>query len=106
MTDQIDKQTFTHMVELAALELDAEEGEYLRRELNHQLRAIQELEAIPLDEDTPVTSHGVPFTPEISAELRADRVEKFPDVDKIIGQTPESDAGYIVVPEIPHEELE
>jgi aspartyl-tRNA(Asn)/glutamyl-tRNA(Gln) amidotransferase subunit C len=106
MTDEIDRKTFMHMVELAALELDEQEGEYLRRELNHQLQAIHELEAIPLDEETPAASHGVPYTPEISAELREDIVEPFKDVPSIMEQAPESDDGYIVVPEIPHEDLE
>lgn len=106
MDDQIDKKTFAHMVELAALELDEKEGEYLRSELNKQLRAIQELEAIPLGEDTPATSHGVPYTPEMSAALREDKAEAFEDTDAIMTQAPESDDGYIVVPEIPHEELE
>lgn len=106
MTDQIDEKTFAHMVELAALELTGDEGDYLRQELNNQLRAIHELERIPLDENTAATSHGVPYTPQISAELREDKVESFPDVDAIMGQAPHSEEGYIVVPEIPHEELE
>jgi len=106
MSDNIDKETFNHMVELAALELEEEEAEYLRGELNNQLKAIHELEAIPLDEETPATSHGVPYTAEISQELRQDKHIPFPNSDDLINQAPESDDGYIVVPDIPHEDLE
>ncbi|MEK6256342.1 MAG: Asp-tRNA(Asn)/Glu-tRNA(Gln) amidotransferase subunit GatC [Chloroflexota bacterium] len=106
MSDQIDKETFNHMVELAALELDDKEAEYLRGELNNQLKAIHELESIPLDDETPATSHGVPYTPEISAQVREDKHIRFPDSEALINQAPESDDGYIVVPDIPHEDLE
>lgn len=106
MSDQIDKETFNHMVELAALELEEDEAEYLRGELNNQLKAIHELEAIPLDENTPATSHGVPYTPEISPEVREDKHIPFPNTEDLIGQAPETDDGYIVVPDIPHEDLE
>jgi len=47
MSESISQQTFDHLVGLAALELDQEQAAYLLRELNHQLKAIHELEAIP-----------------------------------------------------------
>ena len=50
MSDPITPEIFAHLVDLAALELSPEEAEYLRRQLNNQLKAIHELEAIPLDE--------------------------------------------------------
>ncbi len=106
MADQIDIDTFNNMVELAALELDEDEAEYLRGELNNQLRAIQELEAISLDEDTPAASHGITYTSEISAQLREDKHLPFADSAALINQAPETDDGYIVVPDIPHEDLE
>jgi aspartyl/glutamyl-tRNA(Asn/Gln) amidotransferase C subunit len=106
MSDNIDKETFNHMVELAALELEEKEAEYLRGELNNQLKAIHELDAIPLDEEILATSHGVPYTAEISPELREDNHIPFPNSDDLIGQAPESADGYIVVPDIPHEDLE
>lgn len=106
MSEEIDKSTFNHMVELAALELEEEEAEYLRGELNNQLQVIHELEAIPLDEETPATSHGVPYTPEISSELREDKLIPFTNTDGLLDQAPEILDGYIVVPDTLHEDLE
>jgi aspartyl-tRNA(Asn)/glutamyl-tRNA(Gln) amidotransferase subunit C len=106
MSDPITPELFNHLVELAALELSAEEAEYLRHELNNQLIAIQELEAIPLDASTPVASHGVPYTPEISPAARSDAWIPYPDPNRILDGAPETDDGYIVVPEIPHQDLE
>ena len=62
MKNIITPETFEHLVDLAALEMDTEHGEYLRGELNNQLNAIHELEAIPLEGEIAVTSHGVPYT--------------------------------------------
>jgi aspartyl/glutamyl-tRNA(Asn/Gln) amidotransferase C subunit len=106
MPDQITPEIFDHLVGLAALELSAEEAEYLRGQLNNQLKAIHELEAIPLDPNTPITSHGVPYTPAITPEIRADEWIPFPDPDAILAQAPETEDRYVIVPEIPHTELE
>ncbi len=106
MTDTITLDIFEHLVLLAALELDPEEAVYLRRELNHQLAAIHELEAIPLDADIPVSLHGVSFTPEISPELRSDEWVAYENAQGIIKQAPQKEDGYIVVPDIPHTDLE
>lgn len=105
MSDEITPELFEHLVSLAALELSAEEGEYLRRELNNQLRAIHELEAIPLDEDTPIAAHGVPYTPERTPSIRSDEWIACPNPEEILAQAPETDEGYFVVPDIEHTEL-
>jgi aspartyl/glutamyl-tRNA(Asn/Gln) amidotransferase C subunit len=105
MTDSITPEIFNHLVLLAALELAPDEAEYLRRELNNQLKAIHELEAIPLDADTPLASHGVPYTLETSPAIRDDEWQPYPDPEEILAQAPETEEGYIVVPEIPHQEL-
>lgn len=104
--ETINQDIFDHLVELAALELAPEEGDYLRRELNSQLRAIRELEAIEVDPGTPITSHGVPYTLEISPPLRSDKPEACAEADEILAQAPEADGRYIVVPDIPHTDLE
>ena len=106
MPDLIDPETFAHLVDLASLELDASEAEYIRRQLNNQLNAIHELESIPLDPLTNLTSHGVPFTPEISPSLRVDEWIHSPYADAILEQAPETADRYIIVPEIPHTTLE
>jgi aspartyl-tRNA(Asn)/glutamyl-tRNA(Gln) amidotransferase subunit C len=105
MTETITPELFIHLVQLAALELTPEEAEYLRAELNNQLKAIHDLEAIPLAKDTPVTSHGVPYSPEITPPLRSDEWKADPAGGDIISQAPESENGYIIVPDIPHVDL-
>lgn len=111
MSDQnidqpITSDLFKHLVALAALELSEEEAEYLRRELNNQMKAIEELEAIPLSEETPITSHGVPYSPQITPESRPDEWIACPNPEEIIAQAPVAKDGYVIVPDIPHTELE
>ena len=106
MADQISPELFAHLVELAALELDAKEAEYLRRELNNQLKAIDELAAIPLDESTPITTHGVPYTAYTRPQFRKDDPHPSDAAAAIMNQAPEPEDGYLLVPEIPHEDLE
>ena len=106
MSDEITPDIFNHMVQLAALELNPEESEYLRRQLNNQLKAIHELEAIPLAADIQPTSHGVPYTNLITPPIRTDEWQPYSHPEEIVGQAPESQDGYIVVPEIPHIDLE
>jgi aspartyl-tRNA(Asn)/glutamyl-tRNA(Gln) amidotransferase subunit C len=105
MKEKITAEIFNHMVELAALELNAEEAEYLRRELNNQLTAIDELEAVPLDENVKPAAHGVPYTPQTSQGTRADEPQPFEDPGQILKGAPKSRDGYFVVPDIPHEDL-
>lgn len=97
---------FAHLVNLAALQLDAEEAEYLRQQLNNQLNAIHELEAIPVEEDVPITSHGVPYTDATSPAPREDVWRPYPNPEEILAQAPQAAEGYIVVPDIPHTNLE
>ncbi len=105
MSDTISPELFKRLVELAALELPEDESEYLRGQLNNQLKAIHELEAIPLDNSTPITSHGVPYTLEITPPIRDDEWKPYPHPEDILSQAPETDERLIVVPEIRHTEL-
>ena len=102
----ITPEIFDHLVQLAALELDEEQAEYLRRELNSQLSAVRELEAIQLDPKTPLASHGVPYDEHNSPALRADEWQACADVDAITQQAPQFEDGYLIVPDIPHTTLE
>jgi aspartyl-tRNA(Asn)/glutamyl-tRNA(Gln) amidotransferase subunit C len=104
--DPVTPQVFEHLVQLAALELSPQEAEYLRREMNGQLAAIRELEAIDLPDDLPITSHGVPYTPAISQPLREDQVRPSGQAEAILAQAPEVEDRYLVVPDIPRTELE
>ena len=105
MTDEITPELFEHLVELAALELSLDEGEYLRKQLNNQLMAIHELQAIPLDPATPIASHGVPYTPQTSPAIREDILKSHPDPARLLKGAPEVQDNYIVVPDIPHQNL-
>ena len=106
MSEEITPELFTHLVDLAALELDPAEAEYLRRELNHQLASIHTLAAIPLPDEVEPAARGVPYPVETSALLREDIHLPDKNAKAILAQAPEVDEGYIIVPEIPHEELE
>jgi aspartyl-tRNA(Asn)/glutamyl-tRNA(Gln) amidotransferase subunit C len=106
MSDYITPDTFSHLVNLAALELTEAEAEYIRQQLNNQLKAVEELAAIPLEDDVPVTSHGVPYTSDTSPTPREDTWLPHPNPEEILEQAPEVDGGYIIVPDIPHTNLE
>lgn len=106
MNEQISRETFAHLVDLAALQLDEAEAEILRQQLNNQLNAIHELEAVPLGEDVPITSHGVPYTLDSSPAPRVDAWSPYPNAADIMEQAPQTEDGYIVVPDIPHTNLE
>jgi aspartyl/glutamyl-tRNA(Asn/Gln) amidotransferase C subunit len=106
MTEKISIETFEHLVELAALALSEEEAVYLRRELNHQLNAVEELAAIPLDDNLALTAHGVPYTAATSPAMRSDEWQPAENPEEIIQQAPQTDFGFIVVPDIPHTDLD
>lgn len=106
MANGISPELFDHLVKLAALELDAEEAKYLLSELNKQLKSIDELEAIPIKEDEPITSHGVPYSDVIRAPIREDEWVSCPNPEEILAQAPDTNDDYIVVPDIPHTDLE
>jgi aspartyl-tRNA(Asn)/glutamyl-tRNA(Gln) amidotransferase subunit C len=106
MSDEITSELFEHLVELAAFAFDPDEADYLRRELNHQLKAIHQLENVPLAEDVPLASHGVTYTTQTRAGLREDVWEPCENPEEILSQAPEVEDGYIIVPDIPHTKLD
>jgi aspartyl/glutamyl-tRNA(Asn/Gln) amidotransferase C subunit len=106
MSDQISPEMFDHLVDLAALEMTPDQADYVRRQLNNQLRSIRELEAIPMEDDVPISSHGVPYTPQTSQPLRDDVWLPYEDPTAIIQQAPESADRFISVPDIHHTELD
>jgi aspartyl/glutamyl-tRNA(Asn/Gln) amidotransferase C subunit len=106
MDEIIDKATFNHLVDLAAFEMDPEEADYLRGEMNKQIKIIHEMAAVPIDEDIVLTTHGISYTPEISPAIRTDEWQPSEKAAGILQQVPESREGYIIVPESHHTELE
>lgn len=105
MKAEIDIQLFDHLVGLAALELSPEEALYLRAQMNQQLQVIQELEAIPLEEDLLISTHGVKYSRENSPPLREDALETAKPRLDLAKVAPEVNDNYVVVPEIPHQKL-
>lgn len=106
MEERISREDFQRLVELASLELPEEEAEYLRKELNNQMISIEVLESIPIDADTGTAAHGLPYTDFNSPQPREDTASQDPHRQAILAQAPELEEGYIVVPDISHEELD
>ena len=106
MSDQISPELFAKLVDLGAFAFDPDEAEYLRKELNNQLKAIQQLEKVPLDVDVPLASHGVTFTAVSSPPLRSDEWQPCENPDEILAQAPQVATRYLIVPDIPLTELD
>ena len=67
---------------------------------------IEVLESIPIDADTGAAAHGVPYSDYNSPVPRQEVSQKDPHRNAILNQAPELEDGYIVVPDISHEELD
>lgn len=106
MNDKISPKDFERLAELASLELSAEEAEYLRKELNNQMISVEVLDSIPIDAETVTAAHGVPYDDYNSAQPREDVSKQDPHREEILKRAPELEEGYIVVPDISHQELE
>ncbi len=104
--NSIPRDVFDHLVDLAAFALGEDEINYLYDQMNHQLSAIRELEAIPLPDDLPTTTHGVEYGNDGKPALRNDEWVACTNTQEILTQAPELQDGYIVVPDIPTKELE
>ncbi|MEK6221012.1 MAG: Asp-tRNA(Asn)/Glu-tRNA(Gln) amidotransferase subunit GatC, partial [Chloroflexota bacterium] len=97
---------FDEIVVLAEIELNEEEAEKIRSELNNQLTAIEELSKIEIPSGTLPAAHGVAYTPQISQKIREDKHKPFANPEDILAQAPDTEEGYFVVPPIPHEDLD
>jgi aspartyl-tRNA(Asn)/glutamyl-tRNA(Gln) amidotransferase subunit C len=106
MTEKITPDDFQRLADLASLELPPEEAEYLRRELNNQMISIEVLESIPIEMDADTAAHGLPYTEYNSQVPRKDQTHQDPHRQEILDQAPELEDGFIVVPDISHEELD
>jgi len=106
MTDEIRPEVFEHLVDLAAFAFDPKEAEYLRGELNSQLRAIHQLETVHLDDTVLPASHGVPYTDQSSPPLREDKWVRCDNPEEILAQAPQMDDGYFIVPDKPPTKLD
>jgi aspartyl/glutamyl-tRNA(Asn/Gln) amidotransferase C subunit len=104
--EPVTAEIFSHLVQLAQIELTEDEAEYLRAELNGQMNAIRELESIELPPGVAITSHGVPYEAAIRPALREDKAQTSDLADLILAGAPQLKERYLVVPDIPHVELE
>ncbi len=101
----IDPETFSHLIELASFEFEPDQADYLLDQLNRQLKTIDELIAVPIDESLPIEIHGVSYPAEDNQGLRCDKTSPFPERDFLTSQFPQFEDGYVIVPDIPHQEL-
>jgi len=102
----IPRDVLDHLVDLAAFSLEEQEKSYLHEQMNNQLNSIRELEAIPLPDDLPVTTHGVDYGKDGTPPLRKDEWVPCQNSSDILAQAPQVENDYIVVPDIPTTELE
>ena len=79
---------------------------YLHEQMNNQLNSIRELQAIPIADDIPVTTHGVDYGQDGKPHLRKDDWVACENSGDILAQAPRVENDYIVVPDIPTTELE
>lgn len=106
MTDDvIGNDMFFELVQTAAIDLQPDEAEALRNELNRQMVIIRQLESIPLDENIFPVIHGNPYPSEIRCGLRADEWIPFDQPESIVFQAPLSRDGYIISPDVPHQRI-
>ena len=106
MAEKISPDVFERLAKLASLELPENESDYLRKELNNQMVSIEVLESIPIEAETGIAAHGVPYTDQNSPLPREDVSRQDRHRSDILAQAPELEDGYIVVPDISHEELD
>jgi len=96
-TKRISPQLFDKLVGLAALELTAEERDYLFEEMNHQLASVKALSQIPLPERIQPSLHGIELE---GADPRPDEWQPFSNPTEIIALAPESEDGMVAVPDV------
>ena len=104
-SEPITPELFVYLSELAAIELAPDEAEYLRRELNQQLKAVEELERIAIADDVPPAARGVPYPARSRPALRSDTPVASDLAAALLAGAPEADDAYFNVPEIPHQDL-
>ena len=106
MTESVSRDMFASLTRTAALDLNPDEAERLRAEMNRQMAVIRRLEAIPLEDDLTPAVHGNPYPESIRAELREDVPQDFENREGILEAVPRVRDGYIVSPDLNHRKLD
>ena len=91
----IDDALILRLEKLSRLQLNKEEREQIKRDLNNILEMIDKLNELDLDEVEPLThiNDEKPFG-------RADKVEDMLDKEEAIKRAPKSSDGYFEVPKV------
>ncbi len=103
--DKITKELFEEYVNVAEVELSAEEADSIYAKMNEQLKVIHQLLSIPHEAEYDPVIHGNPFPVEIQAPLREDVWVPFEHPEDILAAAPRTSDGYIVSPDVPHQKL-
>ncbi len=106
MTESVSRDMFASLTRTAALDLNPDEAERLRGEMNRQMAVIRRLEAIPLEDDLTPAVHGNPYPESIRAGLREDIPQAFENREGILEAVPRVKDGYIVSPDLSHRKLD
>ena len=106
MTESVSQDMFASLTRTAALNLNPDEAERLRAEMNRQMAVIRRLEAIPLEDDLTPAVHGNPYPESIRAGLREDVPQDFANREGILEAVPRVKDGYIVSPDLSHRKLD
>ncbi len=92
---QIDEATVRRIAHLARVKVSSQEAHSLQRELNGILAWVEELQAIPTDGVTPLTSVGG-----AKLHMRADVVTDGDKAADIMKNAPKSEDSFFLVPKV------
>lgn len=84
-----------HLAELARLDLDEDETESLKDDLNEILDLAEKIQDVDT-EDVEPTYHAIPVTD----VTREDECHESTDPDKVLKHAPDASDGYFVVPKV------
>ena len=105
LDEVVGEALFAELVQTAAIDLQPDEAEALRKELSLKMEVIRQLEIIPLSDSISPVIHGNPYPPAIRCGLREDKWIPFDAPDAIVRQAPLSQDGFIVSPDVPHQRI-
>jgi aspartyl-tRNA(Asn)/glutamyl-tRNA(Gln) amidotransferase subunit C len=92
---QVDDKTVRHIARLARLKITDAEVQTIRGELNTILQWVEQLDAVPTEGVAPMT-RVLPM----QMRMRKDSVTDGEIADDIVGNAPDTDDHYFVVPKV------
>ena len=91
----VDAATVRRIARLARIAVAEDEVEHLQGELNAMLAFVEQLSEVNVDGVEPMTS----VTP-MAMKMRADEVTDGGNAEAVLGNAPQSDDGYYMVPKV------